>query len=65
MPVITVTLSSLPAETKTSLVSALTTAAAVVTHLPESHFIVLIQELPGDAIGVGGRTLQAMQEDSA
>jgi 4-oxalocrotonate tautomerase len=57
MPVITIALSQTSSEMKKSLISALTATAASVTRIPEASFVVLVQELPEDAIGVGGRAL--------
>lgn len=58
MPVIHVAIQSLPAETKKSLITSLTTSAAQATGIAESKFIVFIDEHPADAIGIGGQTLQ-------
>ena len=61
MPVITVAMQSLPHEDKKALISALTTSAAQVTRIPESSFIVLVDELPEEAIGIGGKTLKELK----
>jgi len=58
MPVITVDLGILEnREKKGELVKALTEAASSVTQIPADKFIVLINELERDNIGVGGRLL--------
>lgn len=57
MPVITVRMSRRPREMKRRLVEALTRAASETTGLPEAAFTVLIEELPKENIGIGGRLL--------
>jgi 4-oxalocrotonate tautomerase len=58
MPVITVDIGMLPdREIKAALVKALTSSASSVTRIPEEKFIVLINELERDNIGVGGKLL--------
>lgn len=61
MPVITVRMSQRPREMKRLLVQALTRAASETTGLPESAFTVLIEELPKENIGIGGRLLDEKQ----
>lgn len=58
MPVITIAMHPVSSDEKKSLISALTTSAAQATRLPESSFIVLVNELSEEAIGLGGRTLK-------
>jgi 4-oxalocrotonate tautomerase len=58
MPVITIAMHPVSSEEKKSLISALTSSAAQVTRIPETSFIVLVNELPAEAIGLGGRTLK-------
>jgi len=58
MPVITVDLGIMEnREKKGALVKALTETASSVTGIPADKFIVLINELEKDNIGVGGRLL--------
>lgn len=57
MPVISIALQPISTEEKKTLISALTQSAAQATRIPEDKFIVLVNELPADAIGIGGRTL--------
>lgn len=58
MPVITVDIGILDTrEKKMELVKALTAAASSATQIPEGKFIVLINELEKDNIGVGGKLL--------
>lgn len=58
MPVITVDLAVLPDRgVKENLVKSLTSAASQSTGIPEDKFIVLLNEMPRDNIGIGGRLL--------
>ncbi len=58
MPVITIAMHPVSSDEKKSLITALTTSAAQATRIPESAFIVLVNELSAEAIGLGGRTLK-------
>jgi 4-oxalocrotonate tautomerase len=58
MPVITIAMHPVSSDEKKSLISALTTSAAQATRIPESSFIVLVNELAEEAIGLGGKTLK-------
>lgn len=58
MPVITIAMHPVSSDEKKSLISALTTSAAQATRIPESSFIVLVDEFSEEAIGLGGRTLK-------
>jgi len=57
MPVITVDISTISKEKKAALVKELTAKASEVTQIPEEKFVVLINEMERDNIGVGGRLL--------
>lgn len=58
MPIITVDLALMESrEKKDELVKALTETASSVTNIPADKFIVLINELGRDNIGVGGKLL--------
>lgn len=58
MPVITIDIGFMESrEKKDELVKSLTKAASSVTLIPEDKFIVLINEMEKDNIGVGGRLL--------
>jgi len=57
MPVITVQMGTGQAKDKKELIRRLTSAANEVTGIPESSYIVLIEELDHDNIGLGGFTL--------
>jgi len=58
MPVITIDLGKLDSkEKKAELVAALTAAASSTTNIPAEKFIVLVNELERDNIGVGGKLL--------
>lgn len=60
MPVISIELGPVSAETRAKLISTLTKTAADVTNIPPEKFIVLIKEYPKDAIGVGGIQLSKL-----
>jgi 4-oxalocrotonate tautomerase len=57
MPVITIDISTMATEKKAALVKELTAKASEVTQIPEEKFIVLINEMPRENIGVGGKLL--------
>ena len=58
MPVITVDLAVLPDRAvKQRLIESLTSAASQSTGIAEEKFIVLLNEMPRDNIGVGGKLL--------
>ncbi len=57
MPVISIKMSSRPREIKRELVKKLSVAAAETTGLPVEAFTVLIEELPAENIGIGGKLL--------
>jgi 4-oxalocrotonate tautomerase len=57
MPVITIDIGKLGREKKEGLVRELTAKASEVTQIPADKFIVLINEMERDNIGVGGRLL--------
>lgn len=57
MPVITVDIGFIDKEKKAGLVRELTAAASGVTQIPADKFIVLINEMERDNIGVGGKLL--------
>ncbi len=57
MPVITIDMAAVSREKKAELVRTLTSKASEITGIGEEKFIVLINELERDNIGVGGRLL--------
>ena len=57
MPVITLDMAALTREKKAQLVETLTRDASEITGIPQDKFIVLINELERDNIGVGGQLL--------
>lgn len=57
MPVITLDMAVLTKEKKAELVETLTRDASEITGIPREKFIVLINELDRDNIGVGGQLL--------
>jgi 4-oxalocrotonate tautomerase len=57
MPVITIDIGKLDKDKKAKLVMELTAKASEVTQIPAEKFIVLINEMERDNIGVGGKLL--------
>jgi len=57
MPVITIAIGKLDREKKEGLVQELTVKASEVTGIPAEKFIVLINEMERENIGVGGKLL--------
>jgi len=64
MPIISIAMHHTPPETRQQLISALTETAVAVTNIPAQSFIVLINELPEESIGIGGRTLLELKKNS-
>lgn len=62
MPVITIDLSAVTLEKKAQLVQTLTRNASEITGIPQDKFIVLINELERDNIGVGGQLLSDLMK---
>jgi 4-oxalocrotonate tautomerase len=61
MPVITIDMAALTREKKLELVQVLTRNASEISGIAEEKFIVLINELERDNIGVGGVLLSDMK----
>jgi 4-oxalocrotonate tautomerase len=57
MPVIKIDIGKMDKETKGALVKELTAKASELTKIPEDKFVVLINEMERDNIGVGGKLL--------
>lgn len=57
MPVLSVKMGKTEKETKKKLIEKLTATAAEVTAIPQEAFIVFIEELDGENIGIGGTPL--------
>lgn len=62
MPVITIDISNMTTEKKAELVQELTVKASEVTKIPEEKFIVLINEMPRENIGIGGKLLSEIMK---
>jgi 4-oxalocrotonate tautomerase len=62
MPVITLDMAALTREKKEQLVQTLTRDASEITGIPPEKFIVLINELERDNIGVGGQLLSDLMK---
>ncbi|WP_432663149.1 4-oxalocrotonate tautomerase DmpI [Wukongibacter baidiensis] len=63
MPLIRGTFGPLSKEKKSELIKIFTEVAAEVTDYPKESFMVFIEEIRIDSIGVGGRTLENIMED--
>lgn len=57
MPVINVQIGKVQTEKKKELIKTLTTTASEITGIPESSFVVFIDEHEYENIGVGGESL--------
>jgi len=57
MPVIKIDIGKLTREKKAELVQELTAKASEVTQIPGEKFVVLINEMERDNIGIGGKLL--------
>ncbi|MBN2530991.1 MAG: tautomerase family protein [Deltaproteobacteria bacterium] len=64
MPVIAMTMAPASTEIKKSLVEELTAKAAEITGIPKTSFVVTLNELPTDALGLGGQTVADMKKQS-
>lgn len=60
MPVITIDIGKMDKDKKARLVREMTATASAVTQIPEDKFIVLINEMERDNIGVGGKLLSEL-----
>lgn len=61
MPVIRVDCSDMDLEKKEKLIKSLTQTASDIMGIPESAYVVLLNELSKDNIGVGGEMLSKKQ----
>jgi 4-oxalocrotonate tautomerase len=61
MPVINITMGPATEEQKKSLVERLTAEAVKITTIGPEHFTVLIQELPYENLGIGGKTIKMIR----
>lgn len=57
MPVIKIDIGKLEKEKKVKLVGELTAKASEITQIPAEAFVVLINEMERDNIGIGGKLL--------
>lgn len=63
MPTIAITMGKTSKANKQQLIQGLTEKAVEITKVPEQFFTVLINELPYEAMGVGGRTVEEIMAD--
>ena len=61
MPVIKVECAAMNVETKEKLIKSLTQTASSIMEIPEAAYIVLLNEMSKDNIGVGGEMLSKNQ----
>ncbi|MEA4872985.1 MAG: 4-oxalocrotonate tautomerase DmpI [Synergistaceae bacterium] len=61
MPVIKVECAAMNVETKEKLIRSLTQTASSIMGIPEAAYIVLLNEMSKDNIGVGGEMLSKKQ----
>ena len=61
MPVIKVECAAMNVETKEKLIKSLTQTASSIMGIPEAAYIVLLNEMSKDNIGVGGEMLSKNQ----
>ncbi len=61
MPVIRVDCSEMDIEKKDKLIKSLTEAASSIMGIPEAAYVVLLNEMSKDNIGVGGEMLSKKQ----
>lgn len=62
MPVIQMTMAEATKEQKKDLISELTATAVKITGIPSQNFIVTLNELPKDSLGLGGQTVEEILE---
>lgn len=62
MPVISVTMGKATKEQKKALISGLTATAIEITKIPAQAFTVTINELSYDSLGLGGETVEEIQQ---
>lgn len=65
MPVISVTMGTATKEQKKALVAGLTSTAMEITKIPANHFVVTINELSYDSLGMGGRTVEELRQEQS
>lgn len=63
MPYIKVTGGSLTAEQKDLLIKHLTQVASEIMEVPSEFFMTVIEELPDQNIGIGGRTIGQIKQE--
>lgn len=64
MPVINVEIGKLSKEQKGELIENLSHTAAKITNIPLSAFMVVINELDDDNIGIGGKTIGVLKAEA-
>lgn len=62
MPIINVKTTPLTKEQKSEMIRRMTQVTSEVTGAPEEVHMVLIEELPYDAVGMGAKSVEEMRE---
>ena len=65
MPLINIEIGKLIREQKLELISRLSGVAAEITSIPLNAFMVVVNELEDDNIGIGGRTIGELKAEAA
>jgi 4-oxalocrotonate tautomerase len=64
MPIVTITMRKTDLKTKKELIEKLTATAALITTIPDHHFVFSINELDDENLGIGGKTIQEIMHSS-
>ena len=62
MPVVNISISPQPVDKKAQMVKAVTQQLSNITSIPEEHFVIMINEIPKESIGVGGTLLSELHK---
>jgi 4-oxalocrotonate tautomerase len=63
MPIITVEAGQITSNQKKELISKITQLASEIMQIPPEYFMVTINELPDENIGIGGKTINVIKEN--
>jgi 4-oxalocrotonate tautomerase len=63
MPVISIDIGEVSVEQKQALIQEMTVKAAEITNIPKEAFVVVVREVPDNAIGVGGKTVEQTKRE--
>ncbi|MDE6570522.1 MAG: tautomerase family protein [Alistipes sp.] len=62
MPYITIESGTMTADQKKELIERMTAVASEITRIPDEFFMVTINELPDENIGIGGKTIDEIKK---